>query len=823
MCRVQSTQVPCSIVGMTDGHLGASICAKKIHALSVIPPPARRRLATGGVYLGPALRASSINAGMVRYDEPGDESGESMELADALDSAEMVDADAVIEGSATVAATVKMKLNTFCTDPRLRAKLNTIVVDMNRVVAEAYAFANFHITRVLETREEAVPRVDRNFYYRCILAISVCTPRKGTITDSMLSSIKLFDELRDPEAQKVDIREYNQVVADCTISMAAMASNHLWTNVGPRLSRYLSWKHPRINRFHKAMKNALLFKPKAAVEDVVIASKHKKTRKGKAEPANIVQQRVNEARQLQEALAVTRELRELLVLSSSSQFATTAHLTLPLYHKILADTEIGKAEFDAHMASLPAGHKDLGLPNKRRKKFQGRLFNLLPMKSGFTTSHIPISSQMLMGVLRKLGVEKCKPSDDARQYWAKYFNLKLVETENRKFQKRIVTDGYAVGALISCTIKLTATESKGSDLSLIQDVVGREVNPYPLSQAMRWGDSMAEARAVFKEYEDECLVAGVDPGFTDVITVSYSDGRVVKYSSARYYEEAKINYSRRRTKGLNDETLVMTSRLTGGRTAHLAELSAYLRELLHCLPTLLAHRYTKAYRKLRFLRFIHRRKTINRICNMVVPLDAPLTLVGWGDWSGGHASPISRKCAGPTRDISKAVSRRENAMLKPVSEYNTSKLDSNTRAELKNMKAYTTRVLRTGKKLASFNKKVHKVLHCKTSDGCFPSGKETTWDRDVNASRNIMTLFMLEILGRARPAEFCRPTNNRFGEAHLEAARASKASNPSKAEAAGVGTPQGVSHSDVLSSIPLLGVTSDGDLEVVTDGCPILG
>ena len=141
------------------------------------------------------------------------------------------------------------------------------------------------------------------------------------------------------------------------------------------------------------------------------------------------------------------------------------------------------------------------------------------------------------------------------------------------------------------------------------------------------------------------------------------------------------------------------------------------------------------------------------------------------------------------------------------------------------LRVRSSRTLRRSKYTLIMAVSAQRVVHYQVLDhNCrMPSGKETTWDRDVNASRNIMTLFMLEILGRARPAEFCRPTNNRFGEAHLEAARASKASNPSKAEAAGVGTPQGVSHSDVLSSIPLLGVTSDGDLEVVTDGCPILG
>jgi hypothetical protein len=53
--------------------------------------------------------------------------------------------------------------------------------------------------------------------------------------------------------------------------------------------------------------------------------------------------------------------------------------------------------------------------------------------------------------------------------------------------------------------------------------------------------------------------------------------------------------------------------------------------------------------------------------------------------------------------------------------------------------------------------KVHKVLHCKTSDGKRPKGcRETTVNRDVNASKNILELLQLEIGGQERPTVFSR-------------------------------------------------------------------
>ena len=717
----------------------------------------------------------------------------SIELMDVMDGAEMVDLDAVVAGATahTVQASVKMKLNTFCSNADVAKKLRSIVVDMNQVMGEAYAFENFHILRVLQDGEE-VPRIDRNFYYRCILAVSISNCRKSTLGESINQTALAFDLLRPQSATKVNIVEYNQVVADTSITMATMGCNHLWMNLKARLDRYLAWKHPRLRRFHAAIVRAVITEPTKDVSKVIkTAAMYKPLKKKQAKvakPVNDVQsdkpkrackpkvpsakavaaaaekalkqtrheQKYDtEASHMQDAIHVASELRNVMQLPSSSQFESRAHLTLPLYYKMLADTETGKCAFDAYMASLPLGHKDLGSPGRRRKAFKGRLFTMLPVKSGFTISHIPISSMMLMGMLKKMGLEKHDGDGrdlDPRFFWDKYFNLKLVETRRRAFRNRIVTDGCAVSALISCTVQPCQSECRGDSIDSIQKAVACKVGE------VADGGPADSIRKLFAAVSDELLMAGIDPGFTDVITVYFSDGTTKSFSSARYYERAKVNHSRRATKKMNAATVGMTDTLKGGKTANLNALSDYLRMYLQHLPGLLKHRFSQRYRDLRFLRFTFRRKTINEICDMVAPAGAPLTCIGFGDWSGGHKSPISRKCAGPTKDISKELHRRHNTMLKPVSEHMSSQLDSNTGTLLVNMKAYTTKTLPDGSKQTVFNKKVHKVLHCKTSDASVPRCKETTWNRDVNAARNIMTLFMLESLGHERPAAFCRPT-----------------------------------------------------------------
>ena len=114
--------------------------------------------------------------------------------------------------------------------------------------------------------------------------------------------------------------------------------------------------------------------------------------------------------------------------------------------------------------------------------------------------------------------------------------------------------------------------------------------------------------------------------------------------------------------------------------------------------------------------------------------------------------------------IKDKIGKRPNAVIKPVDEYLTSQklyIDNDNVLKLVNMRATTVRKMRDGSKIVRLNNKVHKVLHCKPSDGCkLPACTETTWNRDVNASWNILKLFLDELNGLERHAAFCRPQKN---------------------------------------------------------------
>lgn len=611
---------------------------------------------------------------------------------------DIVDMDNTVDDipSNVTQAVVKMKLKSFCCDVRLCKKFDDMVMGLNRVMGEAYAFANFHILRQLSSTTPApATKIDRNFYYRCILAVSVTNCRKDTLSAALVDSMQAFDILRTTPSNKIDMRDYNQVMADLSIIMATMAVNHLWTNIARRVEAYVKWRYPGLKGHWKTIARAVVDMPNASLKKVFALTGSAAVQANKLA-----------------ASKVAEELRAIMPLPSGQQFACRANLTLPMYHKILKDTEM--ALHDQKASLITNG----GIKSKRAPRL--RMFTLLPAKSGFTISHIPISSMMLMKVLKMLKLEKINGDGrdaDVTSYWKKYFNLNAVETRNTRFGNRIVTDGCAVSVLLQKKTCICCTKS----------------NP----------ESIKCTRFV-----------GIDPGFTSVVTCSDTVGPTCSYSSKQYYHDAKIYASRRRTDRWNKETAAdIDHNALTFKTANIGVMEAGITEYLRLLPELLQHRASKGYRNMRFMRFVHKQKAIQYICDMIAP-PKEITKVGFGDWSCGYNSPISRRTCGPIQQVKLELKGRANVEFHDIDEHKTSVTCFGCYNRLCNQKAETTRKKKDGIKTTSHGK-VHSVLHCKNSDGGASCCK-TTWNRDVNASKNMLMLMMLEHHGMPRPAVFCR-------------------------------------------------------------------
>jgi hypothetical protein len=155
------------------------------------------------------------------------------------------------------------------------------------------------------------------------------------------------------------------------------------------------------------------------------------------------------------------------------------------------------------------------------------------------------------------------------------------------------------------------------------------------------------------------------------------------------------------------------------------------------------------------MRYVFKQKAVYAICDMIAPRDH-YSVVAYGDWCGGNDSVVKRKWSGPQEDIKRELRKRPNVLFWNMWEYRTSKTCHSTWRELTNMRAHSKKYDRATKSFVLSEKRVsiHKILHCRSSVGIRGRQGGFTWNRDVNASRNILMLIMLVVLGVDRPREF---------------------------------------------------------------------
>jgi len=105
----------------------------------------------------------------------------------------------------------------------------------------------------------------------------------------------------------------------------------------------------------------------------------------------------------------------------------------------------------------------------------------------------------------------------------------------------------------------------------------------------------------------------------------------------------------------------------------------------------------------------------------------------------------------------------ENTALQIIDEYLTSQTCSNCENKLSNMKAQHYIYKNVDGKKIKVDKgieQIHKILHCRSrqvgKSSKKTSGCGTTWNRDVNASINILNLTLLLMQGLPRPTSLTR-------------------------------------------------------------------
>jgi hypothetical protein len=241
-----------------------------------------------------------------------------------------------------------------------------------------------------------------------------------------------------------------------------------------------------------------------------------------------------------------------------------------------------------------------------------------------------------------------------------------------------------------------------------------------------------------------------------------TDGKEVfwKYSSKQYYTKIKYKWASKKKKLWikKDRLHKRMRKIPSAKTGRVIDLMKHIKYLARLIPSIVTHYSKRRMREIAFTQHGHQQKAMEEICRCVThggngafKNDPRPVVVAFGS----ALFKVKGHRVAPTKGIRNKL-LRDGVQIYLVNEDYTSQLCSTCNEKLIPMRSKGgTRAL-------------HAIRRCTTA-AC----KSHVWNRDVNASRNIMHVFRNEMAAKKphRPEKFTRA----FQIAKNEAATAASA------------------------------------------------
>lgn len=375
-----------------------------------------------------------------------------------------------------------------------------------------------------------------------------------------------------------------------------------------------------------------------------------------------------------------------------------------------------------------------------------RLFSMLPI-ADLVAKHIRIDTSALQELAKHAGLITTDTG-----VWDEYFTArKLVEgvkkNPNRTFGRMIDTDGVAVSLHFERPKRNDDSVNVEDDELVIQTSDQAETKYIQETNRL---DNMVKKALI---PDDITLRASVDPGGNTMAHCVLEgdckhDKRVVECTTAEYRHMASMDRLLQRRKQLlrssGLETDMCNTPTPRGSTV--ASMQAHLVEMLPQLQQLLRHHGSSRYLNMSFTSFSRKTRAMEEMADRVAPKDEKVLLV-YGAADFPHA--MKGNVASAYKRLKKTLALRSNVTLVEVGECNTSQKCCRCHERMKNARKEVV----DGDRIRQ--EPIHAVKVC---PHCC-----TTWNRDLNASRNIAHIFNMLRSGKERPEDF-RPQNKQSRE-----------------------------------------------------------
>ena len=558
---------------------------------------------------------------------------------------------------------VVKRLSTFCKSKLFKDQINNVVRNASKMAFDGYNLLNLDILRRIEQDKE-LPNYNQTYLNRVVTAVT-----KGESTKDSFLNTTFKDHFKPCISESYNL-PYNKNASltrsEISRQMLVAVKNHTILNFQSRIRRYIS----------------LMYKIPFKLTRQFIYDTYTTDKMVKDEWKD-----------------ASMELRNMFPLAPYPNVIKNNFSQFVRYsHRILSFIE-----------HLPKNTKG------------ARSFSLFPTKQDYVDTHIFLTNSTLQECLQQIlsqtqekilehkKVSKSTFDENKEAFWYGLFNIKELETGNKKFDYKISTNGYKVSVYFRVPISSDFEHS-------------------------------------FPTYD---RIVGIDPGVSTLFTGYVDNGSFISSSHKEYKHLSNMNKQKTWTKKLRKRYPEYTSTcqdMPTFKTSLVDRFKEALKVAYAEFERLMNFNHKHSHLKWRFKTKVMSEKTLSKLVRRIT--ENRKTYVGIGDWSQADIGVLRGHEPVPIKKLKEKLKKSNRVTLKEYDEYGTSKTCSCCGAIVENIKYH-----KECKDGVSRLVKVHEVVRC-TNNECSKS-----WNRDKNSGRNHLLLCKCNLMGVNRPPAMIRGTD----------------------------------------------------------------
>ncbi|AYV87149.1 MAG: hypothetical protein Sylvanvirus29_1, partial [Sylvanvirus sp.] len=542
---------------------------------------------------------------------------------------------------------IYLKWSKMCKDPLVRKHMPDLLVTVNKLTLFLYPFLNYYASRLVQLDPADKVKVHWNADFIRMACIGLLQksnwkvdqefqPFFLTILKDYIFRIKKTEKgIHLLDAMTLEFKGLSFFINELAAFVWTMCENHLRINL---FSRVVKWIQFRFNIPNKKYATKIL------LEAFDLNSTE---RKGDCKETPVEHKIVTEY---------------IGMLPTEENIGKNFDFFVKLSIKLLVDMEALALEKD----SITGGFKK-GV----------RVFSILPMKEGFSLSHVAFSNSSLQQLLTWIQKKERNPLNQTyptfnllestdtlvtkawfdthkELIWNTLFNIKHIEKGKKKFAYRISTNGY------SCSITM--------EVSRTVPVLGKIIKNKANSKHKTDAEYQLPNNFDFKKIN---RIVGIDPGYTTLFSASTSNDRskkdCISLSTKQYRHESKMHEQRyyyqnllKHNPGL--KTIILAT--PSFKTADPEEILKGIDFLVEQADMLFQAFRKSALPKFKFKVKTFSAKTLTQHCKKIVGPTPKTCVVGVGDWSQkGNGFLKGGVGASPNKKFLKELKQRQGVTV----------------------------------------------------------------------------------------------------------------------------------------------------------------